>query len=136
MGTLALAVLASAVGLNPADGPVISDRVDLIEVNHFYNEQGNLVFDQIIFYDWFPAESAYHVRAWRLLKSPSQFPSFDVVRQEYVSLWHDGELLRRVHSDAFRESWTQYDPELLERNRLPKEHRRELNRLTRGRSGG
>ena len=39
--------------------------VDLIEVNHFYDENGKRVFDQLIFWDWKPAEAAHRVRAWR-----------------------------------------------------------------------
>jgi hypothetical protein len=35
-------------------------------------------------------------------------------------------VLRVVRAPAFRESHTMYDPELLERNRLPREFRREL----------
>jgi hypothetical protein len=135
MGTFALLVLASAAGLNPADGVLANDRVDLIEVNHFYNERGSLVFDQIIFYDWSAAEGRFHVRAWRLVKCPAQIPHRDGQRGEYVAVWSDGEVLRRVRSDSFRESWTQYDPELLEREYLPKEHRRELNRISLGQRG-
>ena len=70
MGTVAtLAVVISAVSLNPLDGAV-TDRVDLIELNHFYDEQGKLVFDQVIFYDWCNEQCRYNVRAWRLLKKP------------------------------------------------------------------
>ncbi len=56
--------------LNPVDD-VARDRVDVIEINHFYDEQGRLVFDQTIFYDWSPDHSRYMVRAWRLVKNPS-----------------------------------------------------------------
>ena len=31
---------------------IAREEVDLIEVNHFFDEQGRLVFEQLIFYDW------------------------------------------------------------------------------------
>jgi hypothetical protein len=104
--------------------------VDLIEINHFYDDHGRLVFDQIIYYDWSPAESRYHVRAWRLLKQKAQIPHRNWEHGDYVAVWHDGDLLRKVRAQSIRESWTQYDPELAEREFLPKEKRRELRKLT------
>ncbi len=41
-------------------------------------------------------------------------------------IWNDGEILRHIRAASFRETWTQHDPELLEREYLPKEERREL----------
>jgi hypothetical protein len=107
---------------------VVGDQVDLIEVNHFFDEQGRHIFDQTIFYDWCPVQCRYNVRAWRLLKHPSQRPYRDWKGGGYIAVWHDGNLLRRVRSPSFRESWTQYDPELVERDFLPKEQRRDLHR--------
>lgn len=126
--TVMLGVLVSVVTLNPPEN-VVADRVDLIEINHFYDEHGRLVFDQIIFYDWSPADSHYHVRAWRLLKSPAQLPARDWSQGDFSTVWHDGDVLRKVRSEAIRESWTQYDPELIEREFLPKDQRRELRKL-------
>ncbi len=129
MGTItsSLATCIAVLCLNPATD-VVSDRVDLVEVNHFYDEQGRLVLDQIIFYDWSLVQARYNVRAWRLLKTPAQIPQRNWKSQEFVAVWHDGETLRRVRADLLRESWTQYDPELLEQQYLPKEKRRELKR--------
>ena len=103
--TVSLAVVVTAVGLTPYES-VTSDRVDLIELNHFYDEHGKHVFDQIIFYDWSAEDSRYHVRAWRLLKKPAQIPTRNWSRGDYITVWHDGEVLRRVRADATRESWT------------------------------
>jgi hypothetical protein len=105
------------------------DKVDLMEINHFHDEKGNLVFDQIIFYDWSPYHGRYQVRDWRLLKTAAQLPQRDWRQRGFVAVWHDGDVLRKVRSDAVRESWTQYDPELTEREFLPKESRRELRKL-------
>jgi len=41
-------------------------------------------------------------------------------------MWQDGEQIRHLRSKSIRETWTQYDPELIEREYLPKERRKEL----------
>jgi len=117
------------LGIIPHDD-VVRESVDLVELNHFYDEHGRLVFDQVIFYDWSPGDSRYMVRAWRLVKNPNILPVRDWDRGGYRSLWQDGEQLRDIHALSFRETWTQYDPELVEREFLPKERRKELRTTT------
>jgi len=119
------ALAAGAVSLQTADD-VARNGVDLVEINHFHDEQGRLVFDQVIFYDWSASQSRYLVRAWRLLKSPAQVPHQDFQRGGFVAIWHDGDVLRKVQARQLRETWTQYDPELVSREFLPKEQRKEL----------
>ena len=125
MSAIGTYVAILALGLSPP-GNVAHDVVDLIEVNHFYDEHGRLVFDQVIFYDWAATEGRYNVRAWRLLKEKAQVPRRNFLTGEYETIWNDGDVLRRVRGQAFRETWTQHDPELREREYLPKEKRREL----------
>jgi hypothetical protein len=122
-------LVLAAIASNPPEN-VVSDRVDVIEVNHFFDEHGKLVFDQILYYDWSKADSRYHVRAWRLLKSPAQIPQKDYQRGDYVATFYDGDSMRTIRAGNVRESWTQYDPELVEREALPKERRRELRTTT------
>lgn len=114
--------------LSPSND-VLADQVDLVEINHFYDEQGRLVLDQIIFYDWSAAQARYQVRAWRLLKTPAQIPRRDWNGKQFVAIWHDGDTLRKVRANQLRESWTQYDPELVEQQYLAKEKRVELRRV-------
>jgi hypothetical protein len=128
VGTTSTLVLVLASLCHVGAELVVVDEVDLIEVNHFYDEQGRHVFDQIIFYDWCGIQCRHNVRAWRLLKSPSQRPHRDWDAGGHVAVWHDGNFLRRVRSHAVRESWTQYDPELVERDFVPKEQRPDLHR--------
>lgn len=123
--TSSLVLACVLLGSNPPD-LVLSDRVDLIEVNHYYDEQGRHVFDQTIYYDWCSVQCRYNVRAWRLVKSASQLPTRDARTHKYVATWHDGGVLRRVVADGVRETWTQYDPELVEQEFLPKDQRRDL----------
>jgi len=117
--------IVAVIGLHSSED-VASDQVDLIEVNHFFDEQGRLVFDQVIFYDWSSVDNRYNVRAWRLLKSTAQIPRRNWNQGVFWAVWHDGEVLRKVRSKGIHETWTQYDPELLEREYLPKENRRDL----------
>lgn len=126
--TFSAAVVWLVLGLNPPEH-VVLDHVDLIEVNHFFDEHGKLVFDQVLYFDWSTTECRYHVRAWRLLKSPAQIPRRDVQRGGYVAIWNDGGALREVRAPVVRETWTQYDPELVEREYLPKERRKDLRKV-------
>jgi hypothetical protein len=123
--TTAISAIVVAFGIAPQED-VARESVDLIELNHFYDEHGRLVFDQVIFYDWSAVEARYNVRAWRLVKNPAQLPQRDWNGGGYSAMWQDGEQIRHIHSKSIRETWTQYDPELVEREYLPKERRKEL----------
>jgi hypothetical protein len=117
--------ISLTIGIAPRED-VARESVDLIELNHFFDEHGRLVFDQVIFYDWSSADGRYNVRAWRLVKNPAQLPQRDWATGGYSATWQDGEQLRHIQSRSIRETWTQYDPELVEREYLPKERRKEL----------
>ena len=98
-------------------------RVDLIELNHFVDEEGREVFRQVIFYDWSKAHKRYHVRAWRLIKKPSQLPQQRWDPKIYQCTWHDDDVVRQVWSESMRETWTQKDPERANRKLLPEDQR-------------
>lgn len=117
MGTLISLIFA----ILPID-TVTRESVASIEVNSFYDENGKLVFVQNIFRD------EANVQAWRLVKEPSHLPQRDWAAGDYSVLWFDGDRLREVRTRSVVESWTQYDREIDERDRLPKELRRELRR--------
>jgi hypothetical protein len=111
--------------LNPVE-LTATDHVDVAESNKFYDDNGRLVFQQIIYYDWCPNQERYQVRAWRIVKDTSQVQARDWEGGGYAATWVDGECIRRVRADSFRESWTQFDPELAEREYFDKSRRREL----------
>lgn len=141
------------LALNPASQPVF-DAVDRVEVNHFYNGDGCLVFDQIIWWDWNVSHSRWDVVDWRLLKDVRKvieadqrewdrnFPDGPPYVAEWigghatphhepcgwVSEWYDEKTLkyRRVVAKTCDESWTDFDRELIEREQLPEQHRRRL----------
>lgn len=129
--SIQIAVCITALSLSPAD-ELTEDQVDLVEINHFYDDQGRLVFDQVIYYDWHTAQGRYQVRDWRLLKTPTQVPLRDWREGGYVAEWEDFKQrngVRRVKSKLVRETWTQHDPELVEREFLAQEKRTELTRI-------
>ena len=99
--TSAICAIVVALGIAPQQD-VARETVDLIEVNHFYDEHGRLVFDQVIFYDWSASDARYMVRAWRLVKNPAQLPQRDWKDGGYSAMWQDGEVLRQVRSRSIR----------------------------------
>ena len=68
-----VALLASSFGGTTAE-VTITDSVDLIEVNHHFDEHRRLVMEQVVFYKWCPLKSRYRVCDWRPLKSQQQIP--------------------------------------------------------------
>jgi hypothetical protein len=136
------AIVIAAMCIVP-QSTVLRDSVDLAELNHFYDGQGRLVFDQLIWYDWSETDSDFRVVCWRLVKVPEQLPirdwgngasaatwidheTRDLEYLPYKALWSDSEILRQIYARSFRETWPQYDPELVAREKLPKETRRGL----------
>lgn len=108
---VATALIATVLaGVIPRDAP--PRRADLLERNRVHNEHAEQTLVQII--GWRDG----HVLFWR-----SDHP----VHREggaWRLTWHDGERLRDVVAETFCETWTQYDPEVLDREFVPPERRR------------
>ena len=120
------AILAiAAVCLLPTD-VVIQDRCDVIEVNHYHGDDGRLIHTQIIFWDHKANLSGEEVAAWRLWKNPTTMPTRNQHTGEWQILWHDGETMRMVNAESFRETWTQYDREMESRADHPRSKQRGL----------
>lgn len=102
------------------------DHVDIIEINNLYDNQGRLIIRQVIFWDWSPSDARHQVRAWRLLKTAQQLPRMNWRSGRYEARWRDQNDMRFVTAGDTRETWTTYDPEVLERTILPIERRLEL----------
>ncbi len=47
----------------------VTETVDLIELNHFYDDLGRHAYDQVIFYEWSPDYRRFHVIAWCLVEN-------------------------------------------------------------------
>lgn len=130
MLSMSLAVVVSLMAIYPGGGAdrgtITRQRVDLIELNHFVDEEGREVFRQVIFYDWSREHHRFHVRAWRLIKRESQLPVRSWNPQRYQCSWHDDGVLRQVWAPKMRETWSQRDPERVNRAMLPEDQRRPL----------
>jgi len=112
-----LLVVILAGGMNAGTkSRVAEESVDLIELNHFHDPCGRHVYDQVIFYQIAPETGQFRVRAWCLVEDreslsrrPTLDPATGIARVEW---WDDQQqILRRLKSPQFRESWTQIDPE-------------------------
>lgn len=120
-------LIAITFGMVPHES-VVTDTADVIEVNHYFDENGRLVFDQIIFWEWCDEKQRHQVFAWRFAKQPGQFPVRDWGRNAFVTTWYDRKLLRCVRGASVRETWTQYDPEVHDRSIAAQNLRRGLSR--------
>lgn len=128
MALEALAWLWLVIGIAPGDGtlsphPVAKQQVDLIELNHFIDQEGREVFRQVLFYDWSPRHRRYIVRAWRLVKNESLIPRRRWSPPGYECVWHDDGMLRHITARSYRETWTQHDPERANRLVVAEEDR-------------
>jgi len=141
----ALLLLAAA----PAEPPLV-ERVDRIEINHVYDHDGGLILDQIILWDWNPAESRFDVVDWSILRDCRQEDAADCRRWQrehqdgppYVGRFTPGDPLivpvrgggyldfshptRRITAPILLETWTDHDREMFERAILPELSRRPL----------
>lgn len=102
----------------PVEIPVIEYH-DSCELNHYYDEHGILIFDQLIFRDWNKYEKRFEIVDWYVVKPRSSTNENDCI-------WLDGRHLRQVQYGFRIETWTQYDPEINERSILPKDKRKGL----------
>ncbi len=111
----------------------VTEHVDLIEQNHFHDENGKPVYDQVIFYEWCASSGKYFVRHWRLLdhkKFPQCWPLQNHMSGSYYCRWFDDDTKfffeRKITSKLFRETWTQVDPERVNKKLLDERLRTSL----------
>lgn len=68
--------------LNPVED-VVRDKVDAMEVNHFYNENGTHVHDQVIFWEW-GLDGRWQPRGYRVVRDHHLAPLKDWQRGTYA----------------------------------------------------
>ena len=115
----------------PVEDRVLREHVDVIEVNRHFDSFGKPSLEQLIFWRRHDYDGCDHVVAWRLLKD--RYPVYDRKHCVWKVIWQDGAEggpLRVIESHAVMETWSQemvdQDPELADREFLPKEQRQEL----------
>lgn len=121
-----LTTAALLLSVIPHDSVTV-DRVCDVETNAFHDGDGRLVFTQVIWRCWNPRKSRFDIVDWRLLR-PGMQPVYDYERREYRCHWFDGERERLVIAKTARESFSQHDPELTEREIVPTDKRRLLSK--------
>lgn len=122
-------ILAALLALSVIpQSEVITEAVDVIEVNHFHDNFGRKIFSQVVFFDFDSAKSQHVVVDWRMMKANEQRPRR--VGEMFVARWRDFQdnVTRQVYATSFRETWTQVDTEMENREILPSEKRRKLAR--------
>lgn len=125
-----LFILLAFVGSNNRlhDMGHVSESVDMIELNHFFDRQGRHVYDQVIFYERLASNGQYRVRAWCLVEdreSLNRRPEWNATTDHYHVDWLDSDqgVVRSIRSPLYRETWTQVDPERLDKKHLEERYR-------------
>jgi hypothetical protein len=110
------------------DRDVTQTNVDVVEVNHHYDDTGHNIYNQLIFWAWHPQECTHHVRESRTIPEDRTFAPV-----KYNGRWQfqvmDFDTLRNVRAITFRHSWTQgsgNDPETHDAGMFPREERASL----------
>jgi hypothetical protein len=104
----------------------LTQKVDLIELNHRYDDQGRHCYDQVIFYEWSPDYRRYHVVAWCLVENgSSRMPAFDHNKNRYTVKWFDRDSgqQRIIWSPIYRETWSDWDPERANKELMDEKYR-------------
>lgn len=117
---------------NPScSNKTIEETVDLIELNHKYDTDGQHMFDQIIYWEHDPSNGRYYVRAWHMVGPQSanvNYPTHNHKTETWEVFWFDQseQLNRKVKSKIYRETWTKNDPERDDLKIMPEQYRRKL----------
>ena len=132
-----LSCLAVIVAITAVDGvrPLHRASVDLIELNHKHAANGVLVFRQIIF--WEQRYLRQKPRAWRgewqpwqdvvvAWQSVAKWPQPYRRAGRWRVLWVSDSGVWLVTARSVVQTWTQYDPEVLNRQIVPVAKRRGL----------
>lgn len=133
MKSVVLPLLLAIPADSGRDSRGISERVDLIELNHFYDDLGRHAYDQVIFYEWSPDYCRFHVIAWCLVEDNlARMPMKLAGSGEYSVRWYDrdAKIQRDVRSQLFRETWSQVDPERANKKLIDEKYRVSLLRAT------
>lgn len=84
-------------------------EVDVIEINHVFNEDCELSFTQAIYWRWYG--NRLSVDHWRRVPDEYHVTKLPSVNDEWMSY---GTMIV-VKGKSFRETWTMYDPEIEDR---------------------
>lgn len=109
-----LAAAATCWALVPRE-PVIEDLVEVVEINHVYDENGCKQLQQVIGWD------DGQVSWWRMYKDKH-------APHGKTLIFTDGHYLRKIRAGAIHETHLQYDPEVNDREKLSTHMRKGLSK--------
>lgn len=117
MGRMEAALLL-LIHLYPAISPRDCARA---EISHVVDGNGQIVIDQVIWWDWCSTCGRYRCVDWRRLDRcgrPARRGSY------WWFEWTEGTRIHQVRTRVLSETWTPYDPELEDRKLHPIDRRR------------
>lgn len=176
LGMVLLSIIYSIIFADVNQVRLPQAEIGYFELNHYYNGDGKLVFDQVIFWDWVnhgrynkegkyirtlerkcagwytikdarekltPAEQRDKnqevIAEWRAKKhkgmAPDYVPKFigsmkvprhDIARKEWFVILTKGKRMVKLKGSGFIETWTQIDPEVVNRDIFPTDKRRKI----------
>lgn len=110
---LQILLLLSSLGASDVPCGVEKFNISVAELNHYYDENGKIVFHQVIWMDW--GNNGHHVQAWKWLK--------DVRMVQNWSYFFVGGKLVAIRANSRSTTWTQKDPEVSDRSIRPAHQR-------------
>lgn len=120
--------------VKPASGKkTIVDKVDVIELNHRYDDEERHCYDQYIMWEWSPDYKRYHVVAWTLDEQKSnnlRKVTKDHNTGKYVLTYVDSQtgLSRKIYAPIYKETSSSSDPERENKEIFPEKYRRGLSK--------
>lgn len=117
-------LLALVLGVGFSSQFIAFEHVDAIELSHFYDAKGRLIYDQVIFWDRTPTTGKMEVRSWCLVEDRNE-QTRRPIKNEQNGLYSveyydtDSKTIRKVVSRIYRESWSQSDPERENKKTFP-----------------
>ncbi len=121
---IALILLLGAVPFD-VQGTQIAN-CDYVEFNRYHDPDGRVVFNQMIFYTWDLRNGRYDVRGWRLNPDGKSVVTRNWENLGYVIQWKDTSGVYKLTTDIVRYTYTDFDPELRERDFIPRDRRKPL----------
>lgn len=110
VGALVLLIMAAS-GL----GRLPPSVADIVEVNHVMRDNGEFI--QVCELDWIVDDRSYHYQNWLLVHDWHRIRGGISVTDERGRVWI-------FRARIIRETWTHYDPEMVDRNAFPEKYRR------------
>ena len=114
-----LHALLFLIAIVPVNDGITRDFCERFEDNNYFDCEARLVFTQLI-----ARETNDDVFFWRMNKEGDMTPRRE--RGRWVLRWDDQGVQREVWARSYDVTFTQYDPEVEQRNWLPVTERRTL----------